>query len=164
MTEDLASKYGVPFFRSKVGEANVVDVMLAEKAVIGGEGNGGVIDPRVGLVRDSFVGMALILDAMAERNMNLSQLVAELPHYAIQKSKVALAPEQVSDSFAALEKHFADAKADRLDGLRLDWPGKWLLVRGSNTEPIVRIFAEAPTAEEAKRLCDEAEAVLGRTE
>ena len=161
MTEDLAAKYSVPFFRSKVGEANVVDVMLAKNAVLGGEGNGGVIDPRVGLVRDSFAGMALVLDAMAERDMTLSQLVAELPHYAIHKSKATLAPERITASFTALERHFADAQADRLDGLRLDWPGKWLLVRGSNTEPIVRIFAEAPTAQEAKRLCDEAERVLG---
>ncbi|MDZ4656399.1 MAG: phosphoglucosamine mutase [Bythopirellula sp.] len=160
MTQDIAEKYGVPFFRSKVGEANVVDLMLAEKAVLGGEGNGGVIDPRVGLVRDSFVGMALVLDAMAAREMSVSELVAELPRYAIHKAKVSLPPEKIAASFTALEKHFADAKSDYLDGLRLDWPHKWLLIRGSNTEPIVRIFAEAPTADEAKRLCDEAEKVF----
>ena len=162
MTQDLAEKYGVPFFRSKVGEANVVDLMFAEKAVLGGEGNGGVIDPRVGLVRDSFVGMALVLDAMAAREMTVSALVAELPHYAMHKAKVTLHAEKIEASFIALEKHFAEATSDRLDGLRLDWPGKWLLIRGSNTEPIVRIFAEAPTADEAKRLCDEAEAILGQ--
>ena len=162
MTEDLAGKFGVPFFRSKVGEANVVDRMLAENAVLGGEGNGGVIDPRVGLVRDSFVGMALVLDAMASRDQPLSKLVAELPRYAIHKAKVSVAAEKVADSMTALETHFADAKPDRLDGLRLDWTDKWLLVRGSNTEPIVRIFAEAPTAAEARRLCDEAESVLSR--
>ncbi len=162
MTQDLAAKYGVPFYRSKVGEANVVDLMLAEKAVLGGEGNGGVIDPRVGLVRDSFVGMALVLDAMAAREMTVSELVAELPRYAIHKSKVTLSAEKIEGSFLALEKRFSEATSDRLDGLRLDWPDKWLLVRGSNTEPIVRIFAEAPTAEAAKHLCDEAEAILGR--
>ncbi len=162
MTQDLAEKYGVPFFRSKVGEANVVDLMLAEKAVLGGEGNGGVIDPRVGLVRDSFVGMALVLDAMAAREMPVSALAAELPQYAIHKSKVTLAPEKIAACFIALQEHFKDASCDSLDGLRFDWPGKWLLIRGSNTEPIVRIFAEAPTAKEAKRLCDEAEAILGR--
>lgn len=160
MTQDIAEKYGVPFFRSKVGEANVVDLMLAEKAILGGEGNGGVIDPRVGLVRDSFVGMALVLDAMATREMSVSELVAELPHYAIHKAKVSLPSEKIGASFTALEKHFADGESDRLDGLRLDWSDKWLLIRGSNTEPIVRIFAEAPSADEAKRLCDEAEAVL----
>ncbi len=160
MTQDIAEKYGVPFFRSKVGEANVVDLMLAENAVLGGEGNGGVIDPRVGLVRDSFVGMALVLDALVAREMSVSALVAELPRYAIHKSKLTLPSEQVASSFMALQKHFADAKCDCLDGLRLDWPNKWLLIRGSNTEPIVRIFAEAPTAEEARRLCEEAEKVL----
>ncbi|QEG34469.1 phosphoglucosamine mutase [Bythopirellula goksoeyrii] len=161
MTQDLAEKYRVPFFRSQVGEANVVDKMLEVNAVLGGEGNGGVIDPRVGLVRDSFVGMALLLDAMAAREMPVSALADELPQYAIHKSKVTLSAEKVAESFNLLEKHFADATADRLDGLRLDWPGKWLLIRASNTEPIVRIFAEAPTPTEAKRLCDETAELLG---
>lgn len=160
MTQDIAQRYDVPFFRSKVGEANVVDLMKEKNAILGGEGNGGVIDPRVGYVRDSFAGMALVLDALAARNETVSQVVAKLPQYAIHKSKVTLSADKVAASFEALEKHFADATADRLDGLRLDWPGKWLLIRGSNTEPIVRIFAEAPTADEAKRLCDEAEKVI----
>jgi phosphomannomutase len=162
MTEDIAKRYDVPFFRSKVGEANVVDLMKEKKAILGGEGNGGVIDPRVGYVRDSFAGMALVLDALAARSETVSQVVAKLPQYAIHKSKVTLSADKVATSFAALEKHFSDATADRLDGLRLDWPGKWLLIRGSNTEPIVRIFAEAPTAAEARRLCDESEEVINR--
>jgi phosphomannomutase len=162
MTQDIAERYDVPFFRSKVGEANVVDLMKEKKAVLGGEGNGGVIDPRVGYVRDSFVGIALVLDALAARDESVSQIVAKLPQYAIHKSKATLPADKVATSFAALEKHFADASTDHLDGLRLDWPGKWLLIRGSNTEPIVRIFAEAPNADEAKRLCNEAEGVLNR--
>ncbi len=166
MTEDLARKYGVPFFRSAVGEANVVDVMLREDAVLGGEGNGGVIDPRVGLVRDSFVGMALVLDAIAERNLPVSALADELPRYAICKNKVDISRDKVSASFDRLMRQFPDATPDRIDGLRLDWTrsdgsGRWLLVRASNTEPIVRIIAEAPTAEAARRLCDEAAAVIG---
>jgi phosphomannomutase len=160
MTQDLAEKYGVPFFRSQVGEANVVDLMLEKKAVLGGEGNGGVIDPRVGLVRDSFVGMALLLDAMCARELPISALVDELPRYAIQKSKVALSAEQVTGALDALEKHFKEATPDRLDGLRLDWPNQWLLVRASNTEPIVRIVAEAPTLEAAEQLCAASAAVL----
>ena len=160
MSEDLAVKYGVPFYRSAVGEANVVDAMLAQGAVLGGEGNGGVIDPRVGLVRDSFAGMALVLDAMAARQATISQLAAELPRYEIVKTKITLEPAAVPDALAALKKHFADAQADTLDGLRLDWPGKWLLVRASNTEPIVRAIAEAPTAQEATFLCQEAARVL----
>jgi phosphomannomutase len=168
MTEDIARKHGVPFYRSAVGEANVVDVMLARGAVLGGEGNGGVIDPRVGLVRDSFVGMALVLDAMAARDLPVAVLADELPRYAICKTKIGLEREKLATAFVALARHFADATPDpdRLDGLRLDWQradgaGAWLLIRASNTEPIVRIFAEAPTDAEASRLCDEAAALIG---
>ncbi len=165
MTEDVARKYDVPFHRSAVGEANVVDMMLDCDAVFGGEGNGGAIDPRVGLVRDSFVGMALVLDAMAARGVAVSQLADELPRYAICKTKVDLPREQIAAALDALEREWPAARVDRLDGLRLDWgnpdgSGSWLLVRASNTEPIVRIVAEAPTADGAERLCQEGERVI----
>jgi phosphomannomutase len=161
MSEDLAKKNGVPFFRSKVGEANVVDMMLEKNAVIGGEGNGGVIDPRVGLVRDSFVGMALVLDAMATRELPLSVLADELPKYEIHKSTISVPSDQVPAALDALEHEFAGAKANRLDGLRLDWPtGAWLLVRPSNTEPIVRAIAEAGTQDEARALCEQAARII----
>ncbi|QDU54008.1 phosphoglucosamine mutase [Aeoliella mucimassa] len=161
MTQDLAEKFGVPFFRSAVGEANVVDKMIHHDAVLGGEGNGGVIHPKVIGVRDSMVSMALVLDALAAREVPLSQLVDELPQYAIHKAKVTMPAERVEAACGQLESHFAAATPDRMDGLRLDWPDRWLLVRASNTEPIVRIFAEAPTAEAAKELCDEAAEVMG---
>jgi phosphomannomutase len=168
MTEDLARKYDVPFFRSAVGEANVVDEMLRRHAILGGEGNGGAIDPRVVFVRDSFVGMALVLDAMAKRGLPVSSLAGELPRYAIHKSKVTVERDVIAGALDALERHFAEAASDRLDGLRLDWmhtdgSGSWLLVRASNTEPIVRIIAEAPTETEAQRLCDEAAKIIGGT-
>jgi phosphomannomutase len=162
MSEDLAGRHGVPFFRSAVGEANVVDAMLAHRAIFGGEGNGGPIDPRVGLVRDSFVGMALLLDAMAARGLKISHLAGELPRYEIMKTKIALPQEEIPAALDALQRRFSDAKADRLDGLRLDWRDKWLLVRGSNTEPIVRAIAEAPTVEEAGLLCETAAKVIAR--
>jgi len=167
MSEDLARRHRVPFHRSAVGEANVVDVMIENEAVFGGEGNGGPIDPRVGLVRDSFVGMAQLLDAMAARGMKISGLADELPRYRIVKTKISLARDKVAAALDALEKHFADAAADRpvfsrTDGLRLDWPDGWLLVRPSNTEPIVRAVAEAQTLDEASRLCEEAGKVLHR--
>jgi phosphomannomutase len=162
MSEDLARKYGVPFFRSKVGEANVVDLMLEHGAVIGGEGNGGVIDPQVGLVRDSFIGMALVLDAMAARELPASRLADELPQYSIHKTAIAVATDQIPPGLDRLACRFADAAADRLDGLRLDWPnGAWLLVRPSNTEPIVRAIAEARTIGEARQLCESAASILG---
>ena len=106
MTEDLAQKYGVPFYPlgGRRGERRRHDARQA--AVIGGEGNGGVIDPRVGLVRDSFVGMALVLDAMAARELPVSALADELPRYAIHKTKIDLAPEKIPAAYAALEKNF----------------------------------------------------------
>jgi phosphomannomutase len=169
MTEDIARKHGVPFFRSAVGEANVVDEMLKCGAVFGGEGNGGPIDPRVGLVRDSFVGMALVLDAMSVRELSVSDLADKLPRYAIHKTKVTVSRDAIGRAIAALEANFSDASSDHLDGLRLDWThadgsGRWLLVRASNTEPVVRIIAEAPTAHDAQRLCDDAAAVIRENE
>ena len=109
MTQDLAERAGVPFFRSAVGEANVVDAMLVNAAIFGGEGNGGPIDPRVGLVRDSFVGMALVLDAMAERELPIGVMADALPRYEIVKTKIGLAKEKIPAALAALESHFGDA-------------------------------------------------------
>ena len=160
MSQDLALKYGVTFHRSAVGEANVVDSMLAHDAIFGGEGNGGPIDPAVGPVRDSFVAMAQLLDAMADRGLPISELADELPRYEIVKTKISLDPQKVPAGLDALARHFDDARADRLDGLRLDWPDRWLLVRASNTEPIVRAVAEAKSRESAQQLCEEAAGVL----
>lgn len=162
MTENLARKYGVPSYRSPVGEANVCAVMKAHGAVIGGEGSGGVIHPGVGYVRDSFVGMALALDAMASRAMTVAALADELPHYAMAKTKMGLSTEKLPAAFAALREHFQAAKADTMDGLRLDFADSWLLVRGSNTEPIVRAIAEAPTERAVQELCRVALDVLAR--
>jgi phosphomannomutase len=162
MAADLAAKYGVPVHRSAVGEANVVDKMLEVGAVFGGEGNGGPIDPRVGLVRDSFVGMALVLDAMAKSRQQVSELVAELPRYTIVKKTANLVQGKLPQLLEAIQVRFADAKADRLDGLRLDWSDRWLIVRGSNTEPIVRVIAEAPTATAAEELVRGACEMVGR--
>jgi phosphomannomutase len=125
--------------------------------VIGGEGNGGVIDPRVGLVRDSFVGMALVLDAMAKGAKRISELADELPQYAIHKTAISVDPARIPAALDALERRFPEAEPDRLDGLRLDFPSKaWLLVRPSNTEPIIRAIAEAATHQEARQLCEAA--------
>ncbi len=162
MADDLASRHGATLFRSAVGEANVVELMLQQQAVFGGEGNGGPIDPRVGYVRDSFVGMAQVLDAMAARELPISRLADEIPRYEILKRKVSLDPNEIPAALDRLERHFSDAKADRLDGLRLDWDDRWLLIRASNTEAIVRTIAEAQTMEMAAALCDEARGVIER--
>jgi phosphomannomutase len=154
MNQDIAAKYGVPFFRSPVGEANVVDAMLAHDAVFGGEGNGGPIDPRVVLIRDSFVGMACVLDAMAEEGCTVADLVAQLPRYAIVKTKMSFPPEKLEAAYQAVTRRFRDGRTDRMDGLRIDFPNRWVLIRPSNTEPIIRIIAEAPREEEAMELCE----------
>jgi phosphomannomutase len=147
MTAAIAKRLGVPCHVSKVGEANVVDEMLARGAVLGGEGNGGVIDPRVVLVRDSFIAMALVLERLAVEATTVERLAAALPAMVMKKAKVDLSPELrgagLASGLARIEAAFPEASASRLDGLRLDWPGGWLLVRASNTEPIVRIVAEA---------------------
>lgn len=154
MAADLAERHGCSIVLSAVGEANVTDAMLACKAVYGGEGNGGPIDPRVGLVRDSFVGMAQVLDALAARATTVSRFVAELPRYEICKTTVAVARDRVPGLLKALRSRFPEAVASERDGLRLDWPDRWLLVRPSNTEPIVRAVAEARSSVDARGLCD----------
>ncbi|MBL8892767.1 MAG: phosphoglucosamine mutase [Planctomycetaceae bacterium] len=161
MTMDIAAQFGVACHLSKVGEANVTDRMIAEKAVYGGEGSGGPIDPRVGYVRDSFVGMAQVLDAMARNGSSISDLVAKLPSYQIQKTTVQLAADvppalAIEKLFRSIENRFPEAKVSRLDGLRLDWDDAWLLVRPSNTEPIVRAVAESKTIERSRELCQAA--------
>lgn len=152
MIEDLARKYDIPFFRSPVGEPHVVDLMLAKDALFGGEGNGGPIDPRVGYVRDSLVGMALVLEAMAQTGLSVAALADQLPQYGIVKTKIPLDPSKVSEVLDQLERRFSEARVDRQDGLRLDWPDRWLLIRPSNTEPFCRIVAEARTEAEASQL------------
>lgn len=160
MSEDVARRLDLPFHRSKVGEANVVDLMLATDAVFGGEGNGGVIDPKVGWVRDPFIGMGLILNLMAETGKKLSELAAALPAYAIVKDKAPADRDQLPGLFADLQRRWPDARSDTRDGLRLDWPDRWVQVRPSNTEPIVRVIAEAPRAEQAEALCREVRKLL----
>lgn len=162
VTEDLCQQAGAMFFRSAVGEANVVAKMREANALIGGEGNGGVIDPRVGWVRDPFLGMGLVLQLMAEEGRPLSAIVADLPRYAIVKDKYAVDRESLPAVQRALEAKFADARANHVDGLRLDWADRWVHIRGSNTEPIIRVIAEAPSEAEAKALCAEVGALVAK--
>lgn len=153
VVEDLAVRLGCPVLRTPVGEIHVVERMRAEAAVLGGEGNGGVIDPRVGFVRDSFVAMALVLDLLAQAGGPLSLLVDSLPRYAMVKEKYPLGDgPPVEDLLDRLAEAHRDARADRRDGLRLDWPDCWVHVRPSNTEPIVRVIAEAEDRQKAHEL------------
>jgi phosphomannomutase len=154
MSAEIAQQFGAPFYLSAVGEANVTAKMREVGAIYGGEGNGGPIDPRVGYVRDSFVGIAQILDCLAAENKSISEIVQELPHYAIHKMTINLDRRHIDAWMAELESHNREATISRLDGLRLDWPDRWLLVRPSNTEPIVRAIAEARNEATARALCE----------
>jgi len=156
MSADICKAHDCELHLSAVGEANVTNKMKELSAVYGGEGNGGPIDPLVGYVRDSFVAMAQVLDAMASTDKSISELAAEIPRYEICKTKIEIDRAKIPALFEELKKQFPDAKQGTMDGLRLDWDDKWILVRPSNTEPIVRAIAEASTMEDAKALCDAA--------
>jgi phosphomannomutase len=160
VTEDIARQFGCRCYRAAVGEANVVEKMDELGAVLGGEGNGGVIDPRVGGVRDPFIGMAMILNLLAKSGRKLSELVAELPAYVIVKDKYPAVRDRLPGLFANLEHRWPAAMANRVDGLRLDWDDRWVHVRPSNTEPIVRVIAEAPRADDAAALCRQVGAMM----
>ncbi|MBL4885433.1 MAG: hypothetical protein JKY95_12975 [Planctomycetaceae bacterium] len=117
---------------------------------------GGMIEPQVGFVRDSFVSMAYALDGLASRGGTLSQWVQSIPSYAIVKSKLTCPQNAVQDACRALKKNYPDATPTEGAGLRLDWDNRWVQVRASNTEPIIRVIAEAPEATEAEALCSQA--------
>ncbi|MDD3643474.1 MAG: phosphoglucosamine mutase [Candidatus Krumholzibacteria bacterium] len=156
--EDIAKLHGVRAFRSKVGEANVIALMKERGAVIGGEGNGGVIYPPVHYGRDAMTGIALILQHIVSSGEPLARLVARLPRYEIVKEKFAF-----SGDFESLTERLREAfggEYNLLDGIRIDTEGGWVHVRRSNTEPVVRIIAEAPTGAEAEDLVRRAAGAL----
>ena len=162
MTDDLAAAAGSEVLRSPTGEANVVELMEREGCIFGGEGNGGVIEPRVVPVRNSLVGMAMILQSMAETGKTISELVAEIPSYVMIKTKMpcpaGVADEAARRTRAAFEGRDG-VRFDDCDGLRIDLPEGWLCVRASNTEPIMRVAAEAADAAVAQQLVDQARAI-----
>ena len=146
MVDDIAAAAGCEVVRSPTGEANVVEAMRREGCIFGGEGGGGVIEPRVVPVRDSLVGMAYLLQQMAETGKTVSQLVAEIPRYVMIKTKQACPESAVGPIFEATRAAFASepgATFNDQDGLRIDLPQAWVSVRASNTEPIIRIMGEA---------------------
>ena len=152
VVDDVAMAAGAPVIRAPVGEVNVALRMRAEKAAIGGEGNGGVILPELHLGRDAPLGIAIVLQLLAEEGRTLSAIVADHPRYTIVKDKLDRPDASLTTVYDALRGAFPDAAADAQDGLRLAWSDRWVHVRPSGTEPIVRVIAEAPTAAEAKDL------------
>jgi phosphomannomutase len=152
VVEDAAVDAGQRCVRAPVGEANVASAMQAERAVIGGEGNGGVILPSLHIGRDAPAGAALVLQLLLETGLTPSQLVARSPRYVIVKDKLPRPAAPLGEVYAALQGEFAEASVDTQDGLRLSWPDRWVHVRPSGTEPIVRVIAEAPTRVQADAL------------
>ena len=158
VVEDAAKEFGATVVRAPVGEAHVARTIIALNAVIGGEGNGGVMYPALHVGRDAPVAGALVLSLLAREQMRVSEWVARAPQYTIVKAKLERGTrnaESMGDVYAALRAHFAGAIADTQDGLRLAWPDRWLHVRPSGTEPIIRLIAEAPSRADAERLIAE---------
>ena len=163
VVEDAARACGQRVFRAPVGEANVVEQMTARKAVVGGEGNGGVILPDVHLGRDAPVAAALALFLLAQKGVPVSAIVREAPRYVIVKAKLARPAGALDAWYQALRRGMPGAAADTSDGMRLALADRWLHVRPSGTEPVVRIIAEAPSKSEAEELIARGEAALKET-
>lgn len=160
MSEDLAAKHGVPFARTPVGEIHVSTHMLAHGGLIGGEGNGGVILPELHPGRDGLLAVAFTLEAMRRSGRKLSELAASLPQYVMIKRKFALTAKPLNEAIAALKAAHPGVDCDERDGFRLAFPDAWVHLRASNTEPVVRVIAEAPTGERAEALCALVEELL----
>lgn len=158
VVEDAAREFGATVVRAPVGEAHVARKIIELKAAIGGEGNGGVMYPALHVGRDAPVAGALVLMLLARERATVSELVGRAPRYSILKAKVERGTrnaERMTEVYSALRARFPEATADRQDGLRLAWPDRWLHLRPSGTEPIIRLIAEAPTGADAQKLIDE---------
>jgi phosphomannomutase len=161
VVDDIARSHGRKVFRTPVGEANVVETMQAVDAVIGGEGsNGGIIFPPVHLCRDSYTGMAFLLQRMAVTRLTIGQLAARLPRYYRKLGKVAFEHGKLGPLMQALEEQFPAAKLDRSDGLKLILQDAWIHVRASNTEPLLRLGAEAQSHDRVEQLYSDVQRLL----
>jgi phosphomannomutase len=151
MIDDIAARYGGSVIRTPVGEANVAEAMVKNNCVIGGEGNGGVIDLRIGPIRDSIAAMAMTLQLMAETGKSIAELADSLGGYTMYKTKHTATAEQAGKIIAQARQLYPDAKVNNSDGCRLDFADGWLHIRTSNTEPIMRVIVETKESAAAKR-------------
>ena len=164
LVDHVARKYGLEVQRSAVGEINVVNMMRAIGGEIGGEGNGGVILAESHLGRDSLVGAALVLDRLAQQTLPISAIKAGWPSMEMVKQKIPLGDEDLEATLTQLVASFPDAEQNTVDGLRLQWADRWVHVRRSNTEPVIRIIAEGPTVDDARALVEQVrQALAGNT-
>lgn len=163
---DITNKHNGSYQASAVGEVNVVELMKATNAIIGGEGNGGIIYPELHYGRDSLVGVALFLTHLASLDMTVAELRASYPQYYMSKNKIELTPQiDVDAILEAMTEKYKNENISTIDGVKIDFPTEWVHLRKSNTEPIIRIYTEAPTQAEADalalRIIDEIKAVAG---
>jgi len=153
MVEDIATKHGSTVVRTKVGEVNVSERMKKDSSVIGGEGNGGVIYPKIGYGRDSIAGIGLILDLMASTENTISQLISDIPRYEMIKDKITMPdPDAIKPLLEKVKDKYSNEAIDYTDGIKIDFADGWVHIRGSNTEPIVRIIAEGKDIERSKSI------------
>ena len=150
---DITEKNGGNYFASAVGEVNVVTKMKEKNAVIGGEGNGGVIYPDLHYGRDALVGIALFLSHFAKMNLSMSELKKSYPNYTISKNKIELTPTtNIDELLKKIANKYSDTEQNSIDGLKLDFENEWVHLRKSNTEPIIRIYAESENKDKAHAL------------
>lgn len=158
---DVTRSHGCEYSAAAVGEVNVVTKMKEVSAIIGGEGNGGIIYPELHYGRDALVGVALFLTLMAKSGKKVSEIKAGLPHYEIAKNKIELTPDiDVDKILEAVKLHFADEEVNDIDGVKIDFADSWVHLRKSNTEPIIRIYSEAATMAEADKLADSIKQII----
>jgi len=158
---DVTRAHGCEYSAAAVGEVNVVTKMKDVGAIIGGEGNGGVIYPELHYGRDALVGVALFLTLMAKCGKTVSEIKASLPKYEIAKNKIELTPDiDVDAILEAVKKHFLKEEVNDIDGVKIDFENSWVHLRKSNTEPIIRIYSEAATMEEADRLAERIKQII----
>lgn len=152
---DITEKHGGTYEASAVGEVNVVELMKKNNAIIGGEGNGGIIYPEIHYGRDALVGVALFLTHLAKQDVDVASLRASYPQYFMSKNKIELTPEIDVDAILdAMQKRYANEKITTIDGVKIDLADSWVHLRKSNTEPIIRIYTEAPTQQQADALAE----------
>ncbi len=152
--QEIVNRFGCQLFLSKIGEVNVTEEMQKQSAVIGGEGNGGVIYPRLNFARDSLVGMALILHLLAETGQTITELVSTLPRFVMIKEKLVCPSDKIPAVLRVLRHEYAAYPMDLRDGVKVSLPDGWFLVRGSNTEPIIRVIAESKREADARAIID----------
>lgn len=158
---DVTRNHGCEYSAAAVGEVNVVTKMKETGAIIGGEGNGGIIYPELHYGRDALVGVALFLTLMAKSGKKVTEIKKELPQYQIAKNKIELTPEiDVDAILAAVKEHFANEEVNDVDGVKIDFADSWVHLRKSNTEPIIRIYSEAATMEQADELAESIKQVI----